>query len=141
MRLISYSCGSRTSSTNTSSPRSQRAFSSSDGDLLRRVRSPAGVGAVELRRRHAAELLVVDQRRDGRVRAAHRAVRILAQLQLAELHPQRVEQQEPADQRLADAEDQLERLGRLDQPMMPGSTPSTPPSAQLGTRPGGGGSG
>ena len=27
------------------------------------------------------------------------------------------------------------------QPMMPGSTPSTPPSAQLGTIPGGGGSG
>ena len=25
-------------------------------------------------------------------------------------------------------------------PMMPGSTPSTPPSAQLGTSPGGGGS-
>ena len=26
-------------------------------------------------------------------------------------------------------------------PMIPGSTPSTPPSAQLGTMPGGGGSG
>ena len=26
-------------------------------------------------------------------------------------------------------------------PMMPGSTPNTPPSAQLGTKPGGGGSG
>ena len=65
-------------------------------------------------RMDAAELFVVDQLGDRRVRAAHRAVRILPELQLAEPHPQRVVDQEPADQRLADAGDQLDRLGRLD---------------------------
>ena len=34
--------------------------------------------------------------------------------------------------------DELQDFGGLDEPMMPGSTPSTPPSAQLGTSPGGG---
>ena len=67
-----------------------------------------------LGRRHAAELLVVDQLLDRRVGAAHRAIRILAQLQLAEAHLQRVVDHEAADQRLADAEDDLHRLGRLD---------------------------
>ena len=62
----------------------------------------------------AAELVVVDQLGDGRMRAADRAVGILAQLQRAEVHAQRVDQQQAADQRLADAEDQLDDLGRLD---------------------------
>ena len=91
--------------------------------------------------RHAAELLVVDQLGDGRMVAAHRAFRIAAQLQLAEAHGQRVVQHQAADQRLADAQDQLHGFGGLNQADDAGQNPSTPPSAQLGTRPGGGGSG
>ena len=56
-------------------------------------------------RRHAAELFVVDQLADRRMRAAHRAVGVLAQLQLAEAHAQRVVNQEAADERFADAEE------------------------------------
>src|SRR5437667_5009280 len=47
--------------------------------------------------------------------AANRALRILAQLQLAEAHPQRVVKQQPADQRLADPQDELYSFGCLDQ--------------------------
>src|SRR5262249_40681767 len=45
---------------------------------------------------------------------ADRAVGILAQLELAEFHLQRVVNHEAPDERLADAGDQLDRLGRLD---------------------------
>ena len=65
-------------------------------------------------RRDAAELLVVDQLGDGGVVAADRTVRVLAELQLAETHPQRVVDQKAADERLADPHDQLDRLGGLD---------------------------
>ena len=67
-----------------------------------------------LRLLDAAELVVVDQFFDGRVRAADGAVGILAELEVAEVHAQRVDQQEAADERLADAEDELDDLGRLD---------------------------
>ena len=62
---------------------------------------------------HAAESLVVDQLGDFRVRAAHLAVGVLAQLDELEGHIQGVVQQQLADQRLADAQDQLDRLGGL----------------------------
>src|SRR5439155_1123487 len=65
-------------------------------------------------RRDAAELFVIDELLDGGVGPANRAVRLLPQLQLAELHAQRVEDEETPDERLADVHDQLERLGRLD---------------------------
>src|SRR5256885_5942025 len=48
------------------------------------------------------------------MRAAYRAVRILAELELAELHALRIEDQEAPDQWFAGAEDQLHRLGGLD---------------------------
>src|SRR4051812_14590987 len=64
-------------------------------------------------RSQAAELFVVDQVGHGWMRAAHRAVWILPELQLAESHPQRVVNQEASDQRLADAGDELDRFGRL----------------------------
>src|SRR5438105_14058674 len=48
------------------------------------------------------------------MRAAHRALRIFPELELAEAHLQRVVDQEAADQRLADAENQLDRFSRLD---------------------------
>ncbi len=46
--------------------------------------------------------------------AADRAVRILRQRDDAELHPQRVIHEKAAHERLADPEDQLDRLGGLD---------------------------
>ena len=52
-------------------------------------------------RLNAAELLVVDQRGHGRMGAAYRAIRVLAQLQLAETHAQRIHQQQAPDQRIA----------------------------------------
>jgi hypothetical protein len=63
-----------------------------------------------------AKLVVVDELGDGRVRTAYRAVGILPELQLAELHSERVEDEESADERLAGADDELDRLGRLDAP-------------------------
>src|SRR6202035_5324479 len=67
-------------------------------------------------RLNAAELLVIDQRGDGGVSTANRAVRILAQLQLAETHAQRIHQQQAPDQRIALAQDQLNDLSGLDDP-------------------------
>ena len=55
-----------------------------------------------------AEGLVVDELGDGRMRAAHRAVGILLQRQLAELQFQRIEQEQAPDERLARAEDELD---------------------------------
>ncbi len=61
----------------------------------------------------AAELLVINELGDGTVLAADRAIRVLAQLQLAELHSESVHQQQASDQRLARAQNQLDRLGGL----------------------------
>src|SRR3954451_12801860 len=60
-----------------------------------------------------AELGVVDVFGDGRVLAADGACGVLLQPDLAELGRERVEEQQPADQRLADPEQQLDRLARL----------------------------
>jgi hypothetical protein len=67
-----------------------------------------------LLRHDAAEGLVVDEPGDGRVLAAQRALRVLADADLAVLHVERVVDHERADERLADAGEQLDRLGRLD---------------------------
>ena len=64
--------------------------------------------------RDAAKLVVVDQLGHGRIGAADRAIGILAQLQLAEAHGERVDEEQAADQRLAFAEDQLDDFGGLD---------------------------
>ena len=48
---------------------------------------------------NAAELVVINQFLDRRIRAADRALRILAHAQLAEAHSQRIHQQQAADQR------------------------------------------
>ncbi len=45
--------------------------------------------------------------------SARRAIRILAQLQLAEAHGQRVDEQQAPNERFARAENQLDRLSRL----------------------------
>src|SRR5436190_1954644 len=65
--------------------------------------------------RHAAELMIIDQFRDGAMVAADGALGILAELQLAELHAEGVVEHEASDEGLADAEDQLDGLGRLDE--------------------------
>ena len=54
---------------------------------------------------NAAKLVVVYQLRYRGMRAARRAIGVLAQLQLAELHAQRVYQQQSSNQRFANAED------------------------------------
>ena len=63
--------------------------------------------------RDAAELLVVDQLGDRRVGRTDRALGIFAELELAELELERVEVDEPTDERFADAHDEFDRLDRL----------------------------
>src|SRR5436190_2136934 len=61
-----------------------------------------------------AESFVIDELCDGRVLAADGAIRILLQLQPAKLHPQRIKEKQPSDERLADSREQLDCLRRLD---------------------------
>src|SRR5713226_7265410 len=58
----------------------------------------------------SAELFVIDQLFDGRIVAAHRAIGILAQLQLAKAHSPRVEQQQTINHDVGRAEDDLNRF-------------------------------
>ena len=46
--------------------------------------------------------------------AAERTLRIAAQIEFAQLHFQRIQVQQPRDQRIADADDQLERFDCLE---------------------------
>src|SRR5215204_5095210 len=77
--------------------------------LLRRRR----VLHLRNRRPQAAELFVVDQLLHRRVLAADGALRVFPQLQLAEAQLPRVEEEQPVNQRLAPAEDELDGLVRL----------------------------
>src|SRR5262245_30058564 len=63
--------------------------------------------------REPAAGIVVDQLRDGWLLAADGAVRVPSDADGLEVHLQRVEDQEPADQRVALAGDQLDCLRRL----------------------------
>src|SRR5215469_14388023 len=65
---------------------------------------------------NAAKLVVVYQLRDGRMRSARGAVRILAQLELAELHSEGIDQQQAADQRLTRAKDEFDHFRGLHHP-------------------------
>src|SRR5438034_99488 len=56
-----------------------------------------------LGRRQPTERVVVDELGDGWVRAAHRALGVPPQVHGGEVHGQRVEEQQPADQRLPGA--------------------------------------
>src|SRR5215475_6643392 len=60
-----------------------------------------------------AEFVVVDEFGDGRICAADRAVRILTQLQFAELHGKCVEKQQTAYEAISAADDELDRLHGL----------------------------
>src|SRR5437773_195741 len=62
-----------------------------------------------------AELFVVDQFDLLAGLAAGDALGVAGELELAELHAEGVVLEEAADQRLADAEDELDRLGGLDE--------------------------
>jgi len=61
------------------------------------------------------------------------ALGILAQLEFAEAHVQRIDQQQAADEGIAFAEDELDHFSGLNDAYETGRIPSTPPSAQLGT--------
>src|SRR5256884_3175021 len=62
---------------------------------------------------HTAELVIVDQLVDRAVRSAHRTIRILAELELAELHAESVKQKQAPHEIVPAAEDQLDRFHRL----------------------------
>src|SRR5256885_9793685 len=63
-----------------------------------------------------AELDVVDVLRDRRRVAAHRTVRVAPEFHLRELARERVVEEQPADEGLADPERELERLRGLNRP-------------------------
>src|SRR6202171_2936976 len=62
---------------------------------------------------HAAKFVVIDQLRDRRMRATHWAIRVLAQLELAEFHPESIEKQQSSHEIIPAAEDQFDRFHRL----------------------------
>src|SRR5207249_3848078 len=108
----SFSTSSSSNTTSKASRSSVQPLLELDGrDLGRTV----GHGR-KLRRggMNAAKLFVIDELRDGGMGAAHRAIGILSQLQLAKLHAKGIEDQESADERLTDSQNQLDRLHRLD---------------------------
>src|SRR6266511_2463970 len=81
---------------------------------LHRGQGRAGRRGLRLVGDDTAELLVVDQLGDGRVLAADRALRVLANADVLERQLQRVVDEQPPDQRVADAGDELDRLVGLD---------------------------
>ena len=85
-----------------------------------------------------AEVVVLSDDDRAGVRTARRALGVAPYLEGAEALVERVREQAP-DERVAEVEDEL-MPERLIEPM-PGKTPSTPASAQLGASSGGGGSG
>ncbi len=69
---------------------------------------------------NAAKLVVVYQLRHCRMRAANRALRILAQLEFTEFHPERVNQQQPSNERFAHSKNQLDHFSSLHHADQPG---------------------
>src|SRR5262249_41422212 len=69
---------------------------------------------MRLRVAQAAKLFVVDELVDRRLLAAHRAATVALEVKRIDLVRQRIEAEKLADERLALAEDQLDRLQRLD---------------------------
>ncbi len=136
MRQIWNSSGLRTSRMIQLFAAIHALFQFLHGDVALLTRCDLWFGRMD-----AAELFVIDQLGDGRLIAADGAFRIAPDLELAEGHLPGIVEQQPADQRLALAQHQLDASVAWMQPTRPGRMPSTPPSAQLGTSPGGGGSG
>src|SRR6185503_13859976 len=88
-------------------PRLQRRRGQTRVSRLRSFGASAGQGPL-------AVLAVFTKLGDRRVRAAGGAVGILRQPQLAEPHAERVVDEKPPDEWLADPEDHLDGFGRLD---------------------------
>ena len=84
---------------------------------------------------------VVYQLGDRRILAANRAIGILAQLEFAELHAERVDQQQTPDQRIACAENQLDDFGGLDHADQSRKNAQHSAFGAGGNQSGGGGSG
>ena len=85
-----------------------------DRGLLHGSMVPASAGAQHDQVGVAAEALVVDGLGDRGMLAADRALGVAPKAELGELHRQRVDVQQPAAQRLPDAQEQLHHLDRLD---------------------------
>src|SRR5437667_2614562 len=83
------------------------------GRSMEGTRTFAIAALTQRRNWRGAERLVVDELVDGRIVTAQRAVRIARDAHLAELHAQAVEQHQPIHQRIAQVEDELDRLGCL----------------------------
>src|SRR5450432_1177542 len=66
------------------------------------------------RRRTIAKCLIIDRRRNARTLSANRAVGIATQIELAKFHLERVEVDQPAEQWLADAENEFECFDGLE---------------------------
>src|SRR5579862_2483451 len=71
------------------------------------------LGNLEIRRgrfltAHAEKFVVINELVDGAILTAHRAIRILAQLEFTELHAQRIKKEQAADQAVARAQNQLD---------------------------------
>ncbi len=139
IRQIAISSGLRTSRMKGRSPRSSIAFSSSGVIVSFDL---AWVSAAGSTTGTPQKLLVVDQSPViVGLGPADRALQVLADLHLAEAHFEGVVEQEPPGQGPAGPEQQLDGLGRLNDSDQAGQDPQHAPSAQLGTRSGGGGSG
>src|SRR5271166_5177850 len=84
-----------------------------DEEILSRIQTPLQFFYLNLRNSsyhrfflpaNSAKFVVVYQLRHRGMRAANRAIGILAQLQFAKLHAQCIDQQQPSDKRLARTE-------------------------------------
>ena len=69
---------------------------------------------------NSAEFFIVNQLGDCRIFAAGRAIGVLAQLELTELHAERVDQQQAPDKRVTGAENQLNGFRSLNDSDEPG---------------------
>ena len=130
------SAGSRTSSSSSSSPRARAACE------LRGAASRAARGSSRSCARHTAEALVVDQLRQRRLLAADRARRdpCAAGTRGTPCRARRSGAGARTAARRFPCSSFSVSVAWISA-TRPGSTPSTPPSAQDGTAPGGGGSG
>src|SRR5947209_5521157 len=94
---------------------SSRPASGSPTPTISLIASVACIVPTRHRSPPTAELLVTDGRLDF-VRAARGTGGVLSNVDRAELHPERVDEQQPAGERLAHSDDQRDRFRRLNRP-------------------------
>src|SRR5947209_2897345 len=90
---------------------------------------------------HAAEFVVIDQLGDRAMRTAHRAIGFLRSLSSRNFIPRASNKSKRPTRFSPQPRISLMVSIAWIEPTIPGRTPRTPPSAQEGTSPGGGGSG